>query len=99
MRLSLLLAFTLTAASAVAQQAASPVSVADDRFATWIGCWRLEDDLVGNGARMCITPEKNGVRMQTIAGTNRGIDELVIPDGTAHPVSDAECKGTERGEW
>jgi len=99
MRMSLLLAFTLTAGSAVAQQAASPVSVVDDRFATWIGCWRLEDDLVGNGARMCITPEKNGVRMQTIAGTNRGIDELVIPDGTAHPVSDAECKGTERGEW
>ena len=48
---------------------------------------------------MCITPEQNGVRMQTIAGTNRGIDELVIPDGAAHPIADAECKGTERGEW
>lgn len=98
MRLSLLLAFTLTAGSAAAQQAATPVTP-DARFDAWIGCWRLEDDLSGGGARMCIIPEKNGVRLQTIAGTNLGIDELVIPDGVEHPISDADCKGTERGEW
>ena len=23
----------------------------------WLGCWRLEDDLAGTGARICITPE------------------------------------------
>lgn len=98
MRMSLLLAFTLTAGTAVAQQAAVPLAGAA-RFDAWIGCWRLDDDLSGTGARMCITPEQTGVRMQTIAGKNRGIDELVIPDGTAHPIADAECKGTERGEW
>ena len=69
------------------------------RFAGWLGCWRLDDDLAGTGARMCITPEKSGVRLQTIVGTNKGIDELVIPDGVARPITDAECKGTEQAEW
>jgi hypothetical protein len=99
-----LLALTLTATSAFAQQApapapAAPTAQVDARFAAWLGCWRLEDDLTGTGARMCITPEKNGVRLQTIAGTNRGIDEIVIPDGIAHPISDKECEGTEKAEW
>ena len=50
----------------------------DARFNSWLGCWRLEDDLAGTGARMCITPDEAGVRLQTIVGTQRGIDELVI---------------------
>ncbi len=72
----------------MAQQPAAPPAAAeqvDARFAAWLGCWRLDDDLAGTGARMCITPEKGGVRMQTVVGTQRGIDELVIPDAVAHP--------------
>ena len=96
-----LLALTLTASSAFAQQPAPPAAAAqvDARFAAWIGCWRLDDDLAGTGARMCITPEKGGVRMQTVVGTQRGIDEVVIGDAVAHPIADAECKGTELAEW
>ena len=48
---------------------------------------------------MCITPDQTGVRLQTVVGTQRGIDELVIADGVARPIVDAECKGTERAEW
>ena len=48
---------------------------------------------------MCITPETSGVRLQTVVGTNKGIDELVIPDGVSRPITDAECKGTEQAEW
>src|SRR5829696_10533694 len=96
-----LLALTLTASSAFAQSPAPPASTpqVDSRFASWIGCWRLDDDLAGTGARMCITPEQRGVRMQTIVGTQRGIDEVVIPDAVAHPIADSECKGTELAEW
>ncbi len=66
---------------------------------SWLGCWRLEDDLAGTGVRMCITPDQAGVRLQTIIGTQRGLDEFVIPDGVARPIVDSECKGTERAEW
>ena len=71
----------------------------DARFAGWLGCWRLDDDLSGTGARMCITPEKNGVRLQTVVGANKGIDEVVIADGVTRPIADAECKGNEQAEW
>ena len=104
MKTTLILALTLTAGSAFAQQPAAPATKAptaqvDARFAAWLGCWRLDDDLSGTGARMCITPDKGGVRLQTVVGTQRGIDELVIPDGVARPISDSECTGTERSEW
>ena len=48
---------------------------------------------------MCITPEHGGVRMQTVVGTQRGIDEVVIADAVAHPITDAACNGTELAEW
>jgi hypothetical protein len=102
MKITLTLALTLAAGSAFAQQPSTPstaAQVADARFAAWIGCWRLDDDLAGTGARMCITPEKAGVRMQTVVGTQRGIDEIVIADAVAHPIADSECTGTERAEW
>lgn len=93
MNTALVLALTLAASGA---QATTP---ADSRFDGWLGCWRLEDDLSGTGVRMCITPEAGGVRLQTVAGDRRGIDEVVIPDGAARPIADRECKGSERSEW
>src|SRR5688500_8887383 len=103
-KITCLLASILIAGSAHAQQpparAAAPAAVqTDSRFASWLGCWRLDDDLAGTGARMCITPENSGVRLQTVVGSNKGIDELVIPDGVSRPITDAECKGTEQSEW
>ena len=97
-------ALILSAGTAYAQQpaatkAAAPAVQVDSRFASWLGCWRLDDDLAGTGARMCITPEKNGVRLQTVVGTNKGIDEIVVPDGVSRPITDAECKGTEQAEF
>lgn len=106
-KIAFALALTLAAGTAFAQpvapaaRAAAPAATApvDARFAAWMGCWRLDDDLAGTGARMCITPEKDGVRLQTVVGTNKGIDELVIPDGVSRPITDADCKGTEQAEW
>lgn len=103
MKTTIVLALTLTAGSAFAQtpapKPAAPTAAVEPRFASWLGCWRLDDDLAGTGARMCITPDKSGVRLQTIIGTQKGIDEVVIPDGVARPIVDSECKGTERAEW
>ena len=94
------LSMILSTADLVAAQAA-PQSAPkmDARFNGWLGCWRLEDDLAGTGLRMCITPDQTGVRLQSVVGTERGLDELVITDGVARPIVDADCKGTERAEW
>ena len=104
MTMTLLLAFSLTSSLALAQEPAPAASRAataqvDARFVNWLGCWRLEDDLAGTGARLCITPEATGVRLQTIAGKVSSSDETLIVDGIERPISDKECKGTERAEW
>lgn len=103
MKTTLLLAFSLAAGAASAQTSApaTPAATAqvDARFANWLGCWRLEDDLAGTGARLCITPDNLGVRLQTIVGKVGGGDEAIRADGATRPITDQECKGTERAEW
>ena len=58
MKTTLLLAFSLAAGAAHAQTpaptAAATTAQVDARFANWLGCWRLEDDLAGTGARMAL---------------------------------------------
>jgi uncharacterized membrane protein YgcG len=98
-KIMFLLALILSSGSAFAQPAVPAATPADARFAGWLGCWRLDDDLAGTGARMCVIPDKGGVRLQTIVGTNKGIDELVIADGVSRPITDPECKGNEQAEW
>ncbi len=107
MSITLLLAMTMTAGSGQAQivrtaptTPAVTTAQTDARFAHWLGCWRLEDDLVGTGARVCITPDQQvGVKLQTLVGIQHGTDEVIVPDGVARPISDLDCKGTERAEW
>ena len=104
MSITLLLALTMATQAQITRTApAAPVVTAaptDARFAHWLGCWRLEDDLVGTGARVCIIPdEKSGVTLQTLIGTQRGPDESIVADGVARPIADADCKGNERAEW
>ena len=97
------LAFSMATGVAYAQQPApaAPAATAqvDARFANWLGCWRLEDDLAGTGARLCITPDNPGVRLQTIVGKLSGGDESLRTDGVTRPITDQDCKGTERAEW
>ena len=50
----------------------------------------------GSASRPTIS---NGVKLQTLVGTQRGADEVIVPDGVARPISDPDCKGTERAEW
>jgi len=102
MKTTLLLAFSLATSAAYAQAPAAPPTTTaqvDARFANWLGCWRLEDDLAGTGARLCITPDNPGVRLQTIVARIQGGDEAIRPDGVTRPIADQECKGTERAEW
>ena len=105
MKTVLLLAFSIVAGAAQAQEPAAPApsqgatAQVDGRFVNWLGCWRLEDDLPGTGARVCITPDDPGVRLQTIVAGRRTADESLRGDGVQRPITDNDCKGTERAEW
>ena len=105
--LPLAVAFSLAAAAASAQGTSAPQTAApaasaqvDSRLAGWLGCWRLEDDLVGSNLRVCATPEQvNGVQLHTLIGVQKGTIETVTPDNVSRPISEGECKGTEKSEW
>ena len=93
------LAFSLATGVAHAQPAAPATAQVDARFANWLGCWRLEDDLAGTGGRLCIVPDGPGLRLQTIVGRVSSGVEALRADGVTRPIADNDCKGTERAEW
>ena len=104
-----LAAFVLISSAAYAQQPAQPASPAqiaaapsvDSRWLPWLGCWRpSEQRAPEEGAYVCVVPAgENAVRMVTLAGDQRVVEETVTADGTARGVDEAVCQGTRRAEW
>jgi len=103
MSTAFLLALTLAGGTLGAQSPApqpSPTVDVDVRWAQWLGCWRLEDDMPGAGLRMCISAEQTSdTRWATLVGAQRGTVDVVRPDGAPHDIVDDDCTGSERSEW
>ena len=96
------------AAAPVAAQAPLPGQsssrpATDPRFAAWLGCWELDDERLADRAgvaRLCVVPGADaGVRLLTIVGTRVASEETITADGVARPITDSDCRGTERAEW
>jgi hypothetical protein len=56
------------------------------------------------GIRVCVAPapEGNGVSGVTLTTTVEGqpaLEQTIVADGNPHPLSEAECRGTQRAEW
>lgn len=55
---------------------------------------------VDEGApRVCVTRAADGARFETTVGIQSSIDQTIVADGAARPVTDAECTGTKRAQW
>src|SRR5262245_1004351 len=56
---------------------------------------------VQDGApRVCVTrPSTGGARFETTVGAQSAVDQTIVADGADHPVSDADCVGTQRAQW
>ena len=105
-----LLGFTLLllAAPASAQTPAEP------RWAQWLGCWELVTEDVrqsGRGGlpltqlqdgrpRICVTPTADGgARFETTVSDKPAVEYTIRPNGTDQPLTETECRGTQRAEW
>lgn len=89
------IAFALTtlAAPAVAQSAAG-----DARWSPWLGCWNPTGPALT--ARVCVTRAgDNGALLRTTVEGQPPVDQTIVADAAEHPVSDADCRGTQRAEW
>jgi hypothetical protein len=72
-------------------------SAQDARWSPWIGCWT---PISSPGTRVCVTPSGDtAVTLSTVVEGQPALQQTLIADGADHPVSDAECRGTQRAEW
>src|SRR5262245_28005649 len=50
--------------------------------------------------RVCVERAPGGgATFRTTIGTENAISQTLVADGTNRPVTDADCKGTQRTEW
>jgi len=49
--------------------------------------------------QICVEPSGNGVTMTTQVANRAAIEQTIVADGVDHPITDAECRGTQRAEW
>jgi len=49
--------------------------------------------------QICVAPAGNGVTMTTTIANQPAIEQTIVADGAEHPITDAECRGTQRAEW
>jgi hypothetical protein len=49
--------------------------------------------------RVCVTRAANGVRVETTVRGQAAIDQTIVADSTDRPLTDEDCRGTQRAEW
>ncbi len=54
-----------------------------------------------SGVSVCVTPvsEAGGISLQTRVSNQPALEQTIVADGADHPISDADCHGTQRAEW
>ncbi len=85
--------------------AAQPVAAqepADARWQAFAGCWA---PITEDGAEpvaehiVCFSPTAAGVNTLTVVGGAVTSEERILADGSARPVKDEQCEGTETARW
>ena len=87
---------------------------ADSRWSQWLGCWELvTEDLRQSGRgglpltslqdgkpRICVTPSADGgARFETTVADKPAVEYTIVANGAERPLTDTECRGTQRAEW
>jgi len=49
--------------------------------------------------QVCVEPSGNGVTLTTRVADQSALQQTIVADATERPITDAECRGTQRAEW
>jgi hypothetical protein len=54
-----------------------------------------------SGVSVCVTPasEPAGISLKTLVGSQSALEQTIVADGANHPITDADCRGTQQAEW
>ncbi|MSO30281.1 MAG: hypothetical protein EXQ48_04950 [Acidobacteria bacterium] len=98
----------LTAAPAFAQNPqAAPSNTFDSRWNPYLGCWRIVQEHMGDqnvpiapGLMVCAQPSgRAAVAVTTTVDGKNVLEQTIIADGSAQPVTQADCRGTQTSDW
>jgi hypothetical protein len=99
--LPLVVAGALMAAPAQAQAQAHAQEAEDLRWLPWVGCWEPADELASEGAEflVCVTPDRDGVLVETLVDGESMGQEFLAADGSRQDTSEGGCEGTRQARW
>ena len=93
----------LASAPALAQE--SPAAF-DSRWNPYLGCWTIVQDqrgqsaLLPTGTMVCVRPSgRFGVGVTTTVDGTNVLEQTIVADGSAQPLSQGDCSGTQISNW
>ena len=93
----------LSSAPALAQD--TPAAF-DSRWNPYLGCWTIVQDQRGQsapvpaGTMVCVRPSgRFGVAITTTVDGKNVLEQTIVADGSAQPLSQGDCSGTQTSNW
>jgi hypothetical protein len=93
----------LTSAPAMAQD--TPAAF-DSRWNPYLGCWTIVQDQRGQsaplpaGTMVCVRPSgRFGVAVTTSVDGKNVLEQTIVADGSAQPLTQGDCNGTQTSNW
>src|SRR5688572_11884878 len=78
----------------------------DSRWTPYLGCWQIVQDQRGvsapvpAGTMVCVRPSgRFGVAITTTVDGKNVLEQTVVADGSAQPLSQGDCSGTQTSNW
>jgi hypothetical protein len=106
-KLLLAVVFSVCSAALASAQTASAPAGFDSRWTPYLGCWRVAQEQLGQatvpvatGLMVCVQPSgRSGVQITTTVDGKNVLEQTVFGDGTAMPLTQGDCQGTQTSEW
>jgi len=103
----LMLAAVFALASSVSTFAQTSQAGFDSRWNPYLGCWTISQEQIGNqpvalapGTMVCVRPEgRFGIAVTTTVDGKNVLEQTIVADGSAQPLSQGDCHGTQTSEW
>ena len=93
----------LSSAPAMAQESSGTF---DARWTPYLGCWTIAQDQHGQsapvpaGTMVCVRPSgRFGVAITTTVDGKTVLEQTIVADGSAQPLSQGDCSGTQTSDW
>jgi hypothetical protein len=102
----LMFAAMLALLSSVPAMAQESPSAFDSRWNPYLGCWSIVQDQRGQsapvpaGTMVCVRPSgRFGVAVTTTVDGKNVLEQTIVADGSAQPLSQGDCSGTQTSSW